>query len=249
MIIRRILYIPMKLLCFIAFGLSSIPFTLILCPLILLFSQSGSIAKRRIRSLVSGAFRALISASSFLGIISVEIKKIEALKTGSSMLVCANHPSFLDVIILIGLIDNADCVVKASLFKNYFIKHVISMLYIPNSLNPEETLSACRDSLERGANLIIFPEGTRTYNPEKIKFSRSAAHIALFSNSNILPVNISVDDPAGFGKGQSFFSIPKSGKSNYVITPKEPISVTSYQKLFKSMGARQLTDDLKTAIF
>lgn len=247
--IRDIKYISFKVLCFIIFGLSSIPFTFILCPLVILFSPSGNIANNRIRRLVSRAFQAIVSVSCFLGIISVKINNREALKSSTSMLICANHPSFMDVIILIGLIENADCIVKASLFRNIFIKHVISKLYIPNSLHPEETFSACRDSLESGANLIIFPEGTRTVNSEQVKFSRSAAHIALNSDFYILPVHIAVDDPAGFGKGQSFFSIPKNGTSNYVITPKEPISVTPYQKLSKSIGARQLTDDLKAVIF
>ena len=91
----------------------------------------------------------------------------------------ANHPSLIDVVVLISIIPNADCVVKAHLFKNPFLRGVVKNTGYISNADPEGLLVDCKKSLAAGNNLIIFPEGTRTKVGQAVKFQRGAANIAL----------------------------------------------------------------------
>jgi 1-acyl-sn-glycerol-3-phosphate acyltransferase len=85
----------------------------------------------------------------------------------------------IDVVVLISIIPNADCVVKAHLFTNPFLRRVFENTGYISNANPEGLLIDCKRSIAEGNNLIIFPEGTRTKPGQVIKFQRGAANIAL----------------------------------------------------------------------
>ncbi|WP_369678325.1 lysophospholipid acyltransferase family protein, partial [Enterococcus faecium] len=89
--------------------------------------------------------------------------KLDTIKNAKGQLIIANHPSLIDVVVLISIVRNADCVVKADLWKNPFLKGVVKATgYINNDADPEYFLNQCQQSFARGNNLIVFPEGTRS---------------------------------------------------------------------------------------
>ena len=134
----------------------------------------------------------------------------------------ANHPTLIDVVILLSVIKSSDCVVKAALAKNPFTKGpLLTAGYIVNS-SPEKLVERCVKALKDGDNLLIFPEGTRTKNLSKLRFKRGAAIIAATANHPITPITIECK-PRMLAKGQKWYKIPRI-KPHYVIKVNDPMT-------------------------
>ncbi|PKG82530.1 1-acyl-sn-glycerol-3-phosphate acyltransferase [Colwellia sp. 75C3] len=165
--------------CFACFGIGGIFLTVFVFPLQKLFIKGKAKQKQVARKTVHYTFKFFIGLMAFTGIFSFDLVRARKLSEMNSQLVLANHPSLIDVVVLISIIPNADCVVKAHLFTNPFLRGVVkSTGYISNA-DPEGLLVDCKKSIAAGNNLIIFPEGTRTTPGQNIKFQRGAANIAL----------------------------------------------------------------------
>ncbi|MCB1691044.1 MAG: 1-acyl-sn-glycerol-3-phosphate acyltransferase [Halioglobus sp.] len=152
------------------------------------------------------SFRIFIGYMSWVGILTWEINGIELLdKSGS--IVIANHPTLIDIVFLISMIPNATCIVKASLYKNIFTRGPVSWAgYIPN--NEADTLMAsCEAQLADNANLVIFPEGSRSVPDKPLKLQRGAAHLWLRSRCDLSMVTIRVN-PLTLAKHQKWYEVP-----------------------------------------
>jgi len=160
----------------------------------------------------------------------------------------ANHPSLIDVVILIAYLPQADCIVKAQLWKNPFVRGVVRSLYIPNSLSFEDTVSACADSLAEGNSLVIFPEGTRTNSDSPPRLKRGSARFALRTGRGILPVLIRAGDARGLRKGDPFFTLSREGRLVFDLEPLEQIGVEAYRGQEPARAARLLTREIQARI-
>lgn len=247
-IVKKLWYLIRKIFCFVLFGTLYIPFAFIITPIVLILSKNDENPDKNIRLMVSWAFRSIQRLGTILRIIEVTIVNKEILDCNRELIVCTNHPTFIDVVVLMGMIPYSDCIIRADLGKSPFLGHIASKLYTLNSMSPEETISKCTNSLNSGLHLIQFLEGTRTDFNKELNFKRSAAHIALNSGHKMLPVYISVNDTSGYGKGDFFFDIPESGKIKIRLEFLEIIDPKEYTNIQISRGARQLTDRLKADI-
>jgi len=181
--------------CFLIFGLGGMVLPLIVRPLLWIFVRNALQRQRVGKQMVHYCFRIFVEIMQLLGVIRYQVIGAENLaKTGQ--LILANHPTLIDVVLLIAFVKNADCVVKESLFKNPATFGAITMAgYITND-SPAKMLDKVARSLQQGNNVIIFPEGTRTTANEPLKLKRGAANIALTSKSDITPVIINCSPPA-----------------------------------------------------
>lgn len=67
---------------------------------------------------------------------------------------------------------------------------------------PAESLAHCREWIESGKPVLIFPEGTRNYDPSHLtKGKTGAARLALITGVPVIPVGIRV--PSGKKTGES----------------------------------------------
>lgn len=246
--IKNVFYLFKKSILFFIFGFSSITFAIFVCPILLYITKNKPQPDRVIRASVSLFFRSLLKISSVINIVKVNVNNKELLDNAEDMIICGNHPTFLDVVILMSLIPKADCIVRADLWENIFFKRMVSRLYIPSDQDAESTILDCVDSLNKNRHLVLFPEGTRTKNNTIGRVKRSAAHISLRSGHSILPISIKVSETGGYGKGDSFFDIPKKHCMYYDVTILEPINPNKYSDISIPLGARQLTEELKTVI-
>ncbi|RPJ03693.1 MAG: 1-acyl-sn-glycerol-3-phosphate acyltransferase [Spirochaetaceae bacterium] len=245
--IRQVIHIWLKAFAFFCFGLGSLVIALHFLPLLRFFIHPAERFRRIIRNIIRTAFRTFVMLMKVLRLITVKVENYNILQEVEGMLICANHPSLIDVVILISLVPNADCIIKSKLWNNPIVRGIVRILYIPNSLDVEETINACRRTLEEGNNLIIFPEGTRTAEGQT-RFQRSAAQIALRTGYNILPIRIIADSPIGLRKGDSLFCAPESGIVNYNLEVHKPLYTGHYIHEPVSIASRSLTNDLKLAI-
>jgi 1-acyl-sn-glycerol-3-phosphate acyltransferase len=122
-------------------------------------------------------------------------------------LVVANHPTLLDVVFLVSLMPQVDCVVKRSAWVNPFMMGVVRGTgYLRN--DPGDGLvTTCAERLLSGRSLLIFPEGTRSELGALGSFRRGAAHIALQSGKPLRPILIACSPPA-LMRGQNWYDVP-----------------------------------------
>lgn len=122
-----------------------------------------------------------------------------------SQIIIANHPSLLDVVLLLATIPRINCVVKASLGKNIFLFGAIKASgYILNTAN-EELLQKSIDALKSGESLLIFPEGTRT--KDKISFHKAASYIAIHGAKSLAAIFIKMH-PKSLQKDSKWYNTP-----------------------------------------
>lgn len=242
--LNRLRRIAATALAFSAFGVGGLLLGLFYFPMLLLLQRDGARRSLHARTVVSRVFAAFIELMRALGLISYRFEGLERLQR-SGLLVLANHPSLIDVVFLISLIRNADCVVRGGLARNPFtFGPVRACAYVLNNEGPE-LLQSCMDSLQDGANLIIFPEGTRSRPGEALKLQRGAAQIALRAGRSITPVRIRCTPP-GLSKGQAWWRVADRAL-HFEITVAEDIPINSFLESANQeagLAARYLTAHL-----
>lgn len=236
-----------KLFFYAFFGTGSILLGLIVLPIERLFIHPKARFQKAARATVSFAFRFFINFIRILGVLRFQTADKEKFRSFSSKIVVANHPSMLDVVFLISLIPNADCIVRGSL-ANSLYAGVIRQLYIVNTLGYEEMIELCKNSLETGTNLIVFPEGTRTPRNGTNAFKKGAARMALDTHCDILPVYIGGSDKYGLGKHDAFFSYARSGVYRYNIYMLDEIKIADYESLEPQIAAKHITEKIHQTI-
>jgi 1-acyl-sn-glycerol-3-phosphate acyltransferase len=191
---------------FLIFGLGCLGARLLLFPPVQLWPGHPTERSTRARRLISCLFRMVYRGASAMRILSYEFKG-EPLTQRKGQLIVANHPSLLDVVFLIGHLNNSNCIVKQSLFSNIFTsKPVRDAGYITND-GSVETIERAANVLRAGETLIVFPEGTRTPQGQAPKFHRGACSIALRGASVITPIVIQME-PRSLAKGEPWYRIP-----------------------------------------
>jgi 1-acyl-sn-glycerol-3-phosphate acyltransferase len=225
--------------CFMVFGVVQLLLAVTLFPLLVLLVRDE---KRRIRAgrqIINRAFRAFVFLMKVVGVLKYRMRDQERLKQPGTIIL-ANHPSLIDVVFLLSFVPEADCVVKASLFRNPFTRYaLLAAGYIP-SQDPERVLSACRASLREGGILIIFPEGTRSDPEAPLLLKRGAAQLAVRLGCDMVPVVIRVGDH-NLGKGCHWWRVPAS-RMPFDFEVKERLPVATWQKSGReAIAARELT--------
>lgn len=152
------------------------------------------------------------------------IDKISSAKP--SQIIIANHPSLLDVVLLLANIARINCVVKASLSKNIFLFGAIKASgYILNTAN-EELLQKSIDALKSGESLLIFPEGTRT--KDKISFHKAASYIAIHGAKSLSAIFIKMH-PKSLQKDSKWYNTPAQ-TLHYEISLENQIILDDFAK-------------------
>lgn len=175
---------------FAAFGIGGLVFGLIIFPLMFIFLRDREARRIAARRLIGKGFGAFVSLMRFLLLIDVHVEGKEHINDQRRQLIIANHPSLIDVVILISLFPQSNCVVKEAVMRNPFFGATVKAAdYISNS-EPEDLLGSCVDYFGNGKTLLLFPEGTRTRADEHLDFKPGAATVAARTSVDILPIVI-----------------------------------------------------------
>lgn len=229
-------------LSFACFGLGGVLLSLSLFPLIRLLSPSRDSTRRRIQRAMHYTFRLFVWQMSRLGVMRYEVEGRERLRRGGTLVV-ANHPSLIDVVLLIALMPEADCIVKQALWRNPFLRWPVAWAdYTPNSDSAEALVESAAAKLRAGRSLIVFPEGTRSRPGQPLAMQRGAARIALAACAEVLPVTI-VCTPPLLGKHQPWYKVPPA-RPQWRIVVGEPLSAGEFAPagVPEPLAARRLTE-------
>jgi len=241
--------IAAKLFSFFMFGLGSLVLVTIAFPIMRLVLHPRERFRKYGRRLVSSTFRLFVFIMHFIGIVNLKIDDREKYRNLSSKIIVANHPSLIDVVILISLIPNADCIVNGYVGDIFIVKEIVRQLYILNSLDLDSVLRSCAESLKQGNCLIIFPEGTRTRRSGKIILKKGSARVALYSGYNIVPIHIGGTDKYGLGKKDPMFSFNTRNRWVYNLNMGPEISPEKYRDLSAPKAVRAITREMAAFIF
>ncbi len=231
---------------FAAFFGGGLTLALTVFPMIALLVRREEPRVRATQAVIHHTFRFYVAMLETLGIIKLLVSGGEALLDGKGRLIIANHPTLLDVVLLMSLIPRAQCIVKAELWESRYLGGVMRWAgYIRNDLEPEALLEACKKAMTEGKGLIIFPEGTRSRPGEALQFRRGFANIALLAEAEIQLVTIDCR-PIMLSKGDPWWKIPPK-RSLFRVTVGERLDAAAtlgYQ--YRSLAARQLVRRLQT---
>jgi len=126
----------------------------------------------------------------------ITIKNKDELQTHSPVIYVANHASYLDSGILLGILPPSTIIIgKKELLKSPIIKTFIKKLGFltvdrmdfANSVNDIQLIS---DALKEGQSILIFPEGTFTYATGLRPFKLGAFTLAEKTNTPICPISL-----------------------------------------------------------
>lgn len=239
-----------KSLVYLLFVLGSIFLITAVFPLIIQFVHPFERSSRAMRAATSAVFKAMRFFMALLDHVYVIIsdEDRERLKNLESVIVVSNHPSLLDVTILMSFVSRPDCIVNSKLFARPVIRHVVRRLFIPNSAGFSNILDSCRESLDRGNCLVIFPEGTRTKKVPPKTIKKGCARISLDTGRPVVPLHIEVNDMRGLQKGDPFYRINKSGKYFFHITVGDSIDPADYADETAPIAARKMTSAIYAQI-
>lgn len=228
--------------CFAGFGVGCVLVGFTVFPVILLWPGGTVARRRRVRRMISMAFRVLLGAIRGLRLGRVQVEGHEWLRHASGRLVLASHPNYLDAVVLLSLLPTADCVVKSGLLHNPFTRmFVIAAGYITNG-NPTEVLDTCIQAVRAGQPLVVFPEGTRTTPGEPLHFKRGAAQLAVRGDLEILPVVMHCSPPALL-KTTKWYQVPERAWVLHVkfLPPCKPEAFASWRALPTGVAVRRIT--------
>lgn len=164
--------------------------------------------RARSQRVIRALFRCYITLLQRLGVMDLKTTDIDQLDAPGGRLVIANHPSLLDVVLLMAFTPRAQCIVKHQLWSHRFLGPLMRGAgYIRNDLPAEDMLRACQDAIAQGSALIIFPEGTRSTPGVPIRLHRGFANLATLTGADVQPVCITCQPPTLI-KGEPWWRIP-----------------------------------------
>lgn len=232
--------------CFTLFGVGGLTLSTSWFPFLRLVIRNQDKRNQLTQDSIRHSFRFFMWITEFLGVLTLRIEGAELFKQDKGCLVIANHPSLLDYVILASVMPRCDCIVKESLLRNFFMSGVIKSAGYMANADSDLLLELCKEKLDRGGTLVVFPEGTRTTPNQPIKLQRGAANIALRCDANIRVVHIRCE-PVMLTKQGKWYNIPPA-KPVFTISIKEKLEIQQFKTTSETslaMAARRLTSELQ----
>lgn len=237
----------MKVFAIVFFGIGAMFLAIFVFPFIKLFSGKkrdfGVIA----RAYVSHTFRWFLKGLHLTRCAIRIVDDPEKYRNIHSKIIIANHPSLLDFVYIMSLVPNSTCIVRGSLTKTP-LAGVIKQAYITNSTDFSDVCKECKALTDKGCNVIIFPEGTRTPRHGRNTYKKGAARIALYCGCDVQPIFIGGSDKYGLGKHDPLWSFNHVESFYYDFKMLPVIETSEYKDLSEAIAAKRLTEKMEEVI-
>jgi 1-acyl-sn-glycerol-3-phosphate acyltransferase len=183
--------------------LTWLPFAMILHPLL-----PSRVGQRLGRWVITLGFRLYLQILSALCACRFDLSELDQLRHEGPMIIAANHPSLLDVVLIVSRLPNTICVMKASLLDNLLFGSAARLArYIRND-GALQIVKQSRDGLQQGAQVLIFPEGSRTRHFPIDAITPMLGMIARRANTPVQTVLLEFSTPY-LGKAWPLFRKPR----------------------------------------
>ncbi|PKO89587.1 MAG: 1-acyl-sn-glycerol-3-phosphate acyltransferase [Betaproteobacteria bacterium HGW-Betaproteobacteria-12] len=183
--------------------LAWLPFALLLTRLL-----PAAHGQRLGRWMIMAGFRVYLRLLEIFCACRFDLGDLDRLRGEGALVIAANHPSLLDAVLIVSRLPNAVCVMKAALLDNLLFGAAARLArYIRNNA-PLEVILGAREELRAGAQLLIFPEGTRTVSFPIDPCTPSTGLIASRSGAPVQALLIEFSTPY-LGKAWPLFRPPQ----------------------------------------
>lgn len=230
---------------FSLFGTGGIILCITLIPFVYLLNKDKNEGSKQVRLVINCIFRLYLKLLEIVGVLKIDSEALDKVQQKQGVLIICNHPSLLDVVIIMSHLKNSQCVVKGKLWKHPFIGGIVRVAgYIRNDLPPEEFLQACEQNLSSGNNIIMFPEGTRSTPGVPLKLQRGLGNLALAARADIQALTLKCA-PTSLTKGEKWYNIPNE-KVVFTLKVGQYFPIATYQgDQPRSIRVRSLTRDIQ----
>ncbi len=161
-----------------------------------------------VQRLISAVFRLFLSGASRCGLMRLDLKALDALNGQQRMVLVANHPSMIDVFLVISRVRQALCIMKAGIGSNIFFGAGAYLAGYISNRNAERMLRRAAAAVVEGNLLLVFPEGTRTTRQPINELKPGVALIAKRAAAPLQTILIATNSPY-LSKGWSLFRPPR----------------------------------------
>jgi 1-acyl-sn-glycerol-3-phosphate acyltransferase len=137
-------------------------------------------------------------AFCYLLFIKVKVYGLEHFKPQESYVIVCNHQGIYDIFLIYGWMPMFfKWVMKAELRKIPFVGKACEaaghiFIIRSNPIAAKHSIDKAESQLKNGVSVVIFPEGTRTFDGKMGKFKRGAFRIATDLSLPIVPVTLRV---------------------------------------------------------
>lgn len=211
-------------LFYLYFGLIYIVFCIILSIPIFLFvrGKRKNLVAKRIKTFWATYMSKAIG-------IKTKVTFLSNLNSNDNYIICANHKSYLDIVLMYLVIDiDFAFLGKSELLKwpviNIFFKRGVDIpVYRDSKTRAAECLIIAEKEIKKGRSVVIFPEGGWD-NSEKAmrKFKNGAFQLAIDTSCPILPVTFKNNYDL-FTDHKDISGNAKPGTANIIVH--QPISI------------------------
>ena len=240
-------YCVSKLVAMLSFGIGAIILAILVFPFIRLFTLHKSDFGIIARAYVSHTFRVFLKNLEICKTSILKVENRQAFRDIHSKVIIANHPSLLDFVYIMSLVPNSTCIVRGSLTRTP-LRGVIKQAYITNNTDFNEVLVECKKLTDKGCNVIVFPEGTRSPRVGQNNYKKGAARIALYCGCDVQPLFIGGSDKYGLGKTDPLWSYNHVEKYLYDIKMLPVIKIDQFKELSDTIAAKHLTEEMEKVI-
>ena len=240
-------YCVSKLVAMLSFGIGAIILAILVFPFIRLFTLHKSDFGIIARAYVSHTFRVFLKNLEICKTSILKVEDRQAFRDIHSKVIIANHPSLLDFVYIMSLVPNSTCIVRGSLTRTP-LRGVIKQAYITNNTDFNEVLVECKKLTDKGCNVIVFPEGTRSPRVGQNNYKKGAARIALYCGCDVQPLFIGGSDKYGLGKTDPLWSYNHVEKYLYDIKMLPVIKIDQFKELSDTIAAKHLTEEMEKVI-
>ena len=151
-------------------------------------------------------FRLWLWLMEILGAWRLDLAQLDRLRGAGPLIIAPNHPSLLDAVFVISRLPDTVCVMKGSLARNFLLAPAARLArYVPND-SLLRLIARAGSEMERGGQLLLFPEGTRSVGGLG-PFTEAVGALACRTRVAVQAVIIE-DDIRFLGKGWPVARIP-----------------------------------------
>ena len=153
-------------------------------------------------------FRLYLWLVTKLGTFRADLSALDVLKDEKGLILAPNHPTLLDAVLVLSRMPSAVCIMKSELWDNIFLGGGARLAgYIRND-TPVDMIRKSAEALKGGAQLLVFPEGTRTRKKPVNTFKGGFALIAKQAGVPVQTIFIDAENPC-LSKGWPLWKKPE----------------------------------------
>ena len=147
------------------------------------------------RYTMMAGFRLFTHFLTASGAYRLDLTALDPLRGAGALILAPNHPGAFDAILLLTRHPDLACILKPSLLNHPLLGAGARLAGYIRGEPPRRLVKASVAELERGAAVLLFPEGTRTRRSPVNPLTASVAVIAKHAHAPIQIAFIETDSP------------------------------------------------------